>query len=319
MKTLNLRTAPVLMAVLALALTACTSTPAPVSAPAPKPAVVAPDVISLPNGFQPEGIAGTGNTIYVGSIPTGAVYRADVTTGKGDVLVPGQSGRAAIGLKVDGNNRLIVCGGSTGKVFVYDATTGGNLADYTLSETTQTFINDVAVTDDAAWFTDSQKSVIYRLALPADGSQSGPDAVTTLRLTGDFKLRSGAFNLNGIAWTGKRLIAVQSGAGLLFSIDPATGKTRRIDIGAERVKNGDGLLLDGHTLFVVQNRDNTVAVIDLSADFTSGTVRTRLTNPDFAVPTTLAAIESNVYAVNARFGVNATPDTTYTVVRFDRP
>ncbi|HZN21437.1 MAG TPA: hypothetical protein VFB57_02625, partial [Gaiellaceae bacterium] len=35
-----------------------------------------PDVIPLPTGFQPEGIdiAG-GHTFYVGSIPTGAVYR----------------------------------------------------------------------------------------------------------------------------------------------------------------------------------------------------------------------------------------------------
>ena len=37
-----------------------------------------PQVISLPNGFQPEGIAtGNGTTFYVGSIPTGAVYRGD--------------------------------------------------------------------------------------------------------------------------------------------------------------------------------------------------------------------------------------------------
>jgi hypothetical protein len=36
-----------------------------------------PERIALPNGFQPEGIAiGRGTTFYVGSIPTGAVYRA---------------------------------------------------------------------------------------------------------------------------------------------------------------------------------------------------------------------------------------------------
>ena len=42
-----------------------------------------PEVIPLPNGWQPEGIAvGNGTTFYVGSIPTGAVYRGDLRTGK---------------------------------------------------------------------------------------------------------------------------------------------------------------------------------------------------------------------------------------------
>ena len=52
------------------------------------------EVIALPNGFQPEGIAaGTGTTFYVGSIPTGAIYRGDVLTGTGEILVPAQEGR----------------------------------------------------------------------------------------------------------------------------------------------------------------------------------------------------------------------------------
>ena len=43
-----------------------------------------PATIALPNGWQPEGIAvGDGSTFYVGSIPTGAVYRGDLRTGKG--------------------------------------------------------------------------------------------------------------------------------------------------------------------------------------------------------------------------------------------
>src|SRR6266540_2740618 len=62
----------------------------------------APAVISLPNGFQPEGIAaGQRTTFYVGSFPTGAIYRGDLQTGKGDVLVQAQKGRQAIGLKYD--------------------------------------------------------------------------------------------------------------------------------------------------------------------------------------------------------------------------
>jgi len=282
-----------------------------------------PEQISLPNAFRPEGIAASGDFIYVGSIPTGAVYRADITTGAGSVLVPAQEGRAAIGLKVDGHGRLFVAGGGTGMAFVYDAATGANLAAYTLTaantDAIPTFINDVILTADAAWFTDSRKPVLYRLPLPADGSLAAQETVTTLPLSGDFLLAAGVNNLNGIASTGQLLIVVQSNTGFLFTVDPATGVSKKIDLGTETVVNGDGILLEGQRLFVVQNRRNEVAVIDLSADFTSGTVRTRLTHPAFDVPTTLTAARTGLYAVNARFGVTVTPETTYTVIRFSRP
>lgn len=282
-----------------------------------------PDQISLPNAFQPEGIAARGDFIYVGSIPTGAVYRADITTGTGSVLVPSQTGRAAIGLKVDGRSRIFVAGGGTGKGFVYDAATGADLASYTLTPANTvevpTFVNDVVLTADAAWFTDSRKPVLYRVPLPADGSIAGQETVTTLPLSGDFQFVAGVNNLNGIASTGQFLISVQSSTGFLFSVDPATGVTRKIDLGAETVVNGDGLLLEGQTLFVVQNRLNQVAVIDLSPDFAAGTVRTRITNPSFDVPTTLTAAGTGLYAVNARFGIQVAPDTPYAVIRFSRP
>ncbi|MBI2354508.1 MAG: superoxide dismutase [Deltaproteobacteria bacterium] len=280
---------------------------------------IPPDLIPLPNAFQPEGIAARGNSIYVGSIPSGAVYRADITTGEGSVLVPSQAGRAAIGLKVDGRGRIFVAGGGTGKAFVYDAATGQDLASHTLTQATPTFVNDVVLTADAAWFTDSRNPALYRVPLPADGTLAGQDAVSTLALSGDFQFVAGVNNLNGIASTGQLLIAVQSNTGLLFTVDPATGVTKRIDLGSETVVNGDGILLEGQTLFVLQNRLNQVAVIDLSADLATGTVRTRITNPSFDVPTTLTAAGTSLYAVNARFGVQVTPDTTYTVVRFNRP
>ena len=57
-----------------------------------------PETIRLPNGFQPEGIATSGETFYVGSIVTGAVYSGDVRTGQGSILVQpvAGAGRAAI-------------------------------------------------------------------------------------------------------------------------------------------------------------------------------------------------------------------------------
>src|SRR5215207_9800317 len=159
--------------------------------PATAGATTFPDLIRLPDGWQPEGIAaGRGTSLYVGSIPTGAVWKADARTGKGDVLVPGQPGvRSAIGIKVDKRNRLFVAGGATGKAFVYDAATGADLASYQLaSPGAATFVNDVAVTRKAAWFTDSSAAQLYALPLGRHGRLPSQGQVRTLPLTGDFEL-----------------------------------------------------------------------------------------------------------------------------------
>jgi sugar lactone lactonase YvrE len=274
---------------------------------------VFPQVIGLPNGFQPEGIAvGNGTTFYVGSIPTGAIYRGDLRTGKGDVFVQGAAGRAATGLKAV-QGRLYVSGAATGKGFVYDARTGALLKEYDfVADANPTFVNDVTVTNDAAYFTDSNRAVLYKVPRSLGPAQ-------TINLTGDFQLASG-FNLNGIAATanGKLLIAVQSATGKLFTISPTTGVTHAIDLHGAALTNGDGILLAGKTLYVVRNQNNLIAVVRLAPDLRSGTVTRTITSPSFDVPTTLARQGSRLYAVNARFSTPPTPATTYTVVQVRR-
>jgi sugar lactone lactonase YvrE len=272
-----------------------------------------PEVIPLPNGWQPEGIAaGKGTTFYVGSIPTGAIYRGDLRTGAGAVFIEGASGRAATGLKFAGG-RLYVSGAGTGKAFVYDATTGALLKEYQLATGAgPTFVNDVVVTKSGAYFTDSQRAVIYRVPKDLGAAQ-------TIPLTGDFQLVAG-FNLNGIDATrnGKTLVTVQTNTGKLFTIDPATGATKLIDLGGATLVNGDGILLHGKTLYVVQNRDNKVAVVKLASSLASGTVARTITDSDLDVPTTLARHGKRLYAVNARFTTPPTPTTTYSVVKLRR-
>ena len=280
----------------------------------PKPAF--PATIQLPNGFQPEGIDIEGNRFYVGSIPTGAVYKGSLVTGKGDVLVPAKAGRAAIGVDVD-RGRIFVAGGPTGRAFVYDARTGADLAEYVLTTAADKFINDVVVTHRAAWFTDSFNQVLYRLPLDPRGRLPAPTAVQTVPLTGDITFVAG-FNVNGIDATpsGKTLVIVQSNTGLLFTVNAATGVARRIDLGGTLLRNGDGILLHGKRLYVVQNFDNQIAVVRLAANRRSGVVVRRITDPRFHVPTTIDRFGPFLYAVNARFPPPPqTPDTTYTVVR----
>jgi sugar lactone lactonase YvrE len=270
-----------------------------------------PAVIALPNGFQPEGIAtGDGHTFYAGSIPTGAIFRGDLRTGQGGVFIQGAAGRAATGLEVD-HGRIYVSGAATGKAFVYDAQSGALLKEYQLATGGgATFINDVVVTNAGAFFTDSNRAAIYRVPKDLGAAQ-------TIPLTGDFQLVTG-FNLNGIDATpnGTMLVAVQTNTGKLFTISPTTGATRAIQ--GVSVANGDGILLHGRTLYVVQNFDNKIAVVRLSTDLASGAVTRTITNPSFDIPTTIARHGVRLYAVNARFTTPPTPSTTYSVVQVRR-
>jgi sugar lactone lactonase YvrE len=289
---------------------------AALAAPAALASTTFPKTVPLPNGWQPEGIAiGNGHTFYVGSIPTGAIFRGDLRTGQGAVLVPGSAGRAAIGVEYD-RGRLFVAGGPTGKVYVYSARTGALIREVQLATGSDaTFINDVVVTRKAAYFTDSFRAVIYRLPLGRDGSPAA--TAQEVPLSGDFQLVPG-FNLNGIEAAHGTLISVQSVTGKLFRIDRQTGVTTELDLGDLALTNGDGLLLKGRTLYVVQNQNNQIAVLRVSAHLDSGRLIRTITDPAFDVPTTLDDFGRYLYVVNSRFGTTPTPDTEYNVTRVDR-
>ena len=250
----------------------------------------------------------------MGSVANGAIFRGDLRTGSGAVFIPGAPGRAATGIELDRHKRLFVAGAGTGNAYVFDARTGGLIRTYNLA-TPPTFINDVVVTHNAAYFTDSQKAVLYRVPIGPGGVLGDAQ---TIGLGGDYVHVPGAFNLNGIDATpsGRTLVAVQTVNGRLYRIGPRTGVATLISLGGESVPNGDGILLTGRTLYVVQNQLNLVAVIKLRAGLASGRVITRLSDPDFSVPTTIDEFGKRLYAVNARFGAVPNPDTApYQVVR----
>lgn len=304
------------MICLNLLLTACgnaaaTETPPPIGNDAPT-------MISLPNGFQPEGIAvGHGTTFYVGSFATGAIYRGDLLTGEGDVLVQSQEGRQAVGLKYDNRTGLLfVAGGGTGYAYVYNGETGENVAEIQLSVSIR-FINDVSITKDAAYFTNSSRPTLYRVPLAKNGELLDAPTVEQISLGGDYQFTAGQLNANGIAAApnGKTLIIVNSVDGMLYNVNPATGMSTTIDLGAGTVPNGDGILLVGNTLYVVQNSLNQIAVIELNPDLVSGTIRDTITSPLFRMPTTIANVSDALYVVNSRFEITPAPDTAYEVVR----
>ena len=279
---------------------------------------VFPPVIPLPDGYQPEGITvGRGPTFFVGSIPTGSIYRGSLRTGQGEILVPPQESRAAIGLDFDQRSGyLFVAGGATGQAYVYDSDTGASLAVYTFTAPENTFINVVIGTREAGYFTNSFQPYLYRVPLGPAGSLLEGAVTQAIELGGDFTQVAG-FNANGITATpnGKWLIIVNSSLGTLYRVDPNSGVATLIDLSGASVPFGDGLLLEGRTLYVVQNQLNQIAVVQLSPNFTSGEVVATITDQDFRVPTTVASFGRYLYAVNARFGTAPTPETEYEVVQ----
>ncbi len=296
----------------AMLLTGCAAP----SGPPAQDAAERPTRIALPAGWQPEGIAVDGDTAFLGSRADGAIYRADLATGEGAVLAAGP-GTPSLGLEVLPGGRLLVAGGTGGDARLLDTATGETLASYPLA-TGESFVNDVVVAGGAAWFTDSTNPVLYRV--PVGDVPAPPGEVTRVPLTGALVYGEG-INANGIEATpdGSGLVVVQSGTGLLFHVDPATGVTAPVDLGGELLTGGDGLTLDGSTLYAVQNRDNTVAVVDLAADGRSGRVTQRISDPAFDVPTTVARAGDRLYLPNARFSTESTPETSYDVVSVPVP
>jgi outer membrane protein assembly factor BamB len=286
------------------------------TAPAALAESALPDKIALPNGFAPEGIeiAG-GKTFYVGSTQTGAIYSGSLRTGVGRILIPGAAAgaRSATGIEYE-HGKLWVAGAAGGTARVYDVKTHALVREYHLAPTSSTFINDVVVTKDAAFFTDSQRPVISRIAIGHDGA---PGTLTHIALSGDYHHLAGQFNLNGIVATadGKHLIAVSTAGRKLYLINPATGSAKTIATGSYTVVNGDGLMLDGKLLYVVQNQSNLIAIFHLSDDLHKAAYITAINDPDLDVPTTIDRVGNRVYAVNARFGTATPSDQHYDIVK----
>ncbi|OLF18750.1 SMP-30/gluconolactonase/LRE family protein [Actinophytocola xanthii] len=276
-------------------------------APAASAGSLFPATIPLPNGFQPEGIAiGPGPVAYLGSLADGSIYKVDLVTGRGRIVSTGP-GTPSVGMKTDARGRLFVAGGAAGNARVVDTRSGRVLASYQLASGTA-FVNDVVLTPTAAWFTDSLNPVLYRL--PLSGGRL-PARAEVVPLTGDLVYQQG-FNANGIARTpdGRDLLVVQSNTGSLFRVE-RNGVTHRVAVPIT-LTNGDGLLLRGRTLYVVQNRLNTVTALRVRGDST--TVVDQITDPRFDVPTTVGYFAGRLYLPNARFGTPPGPTTEYQVV-----
>jgi sugar lactone lactonase YvrE len=273
-----------------------------------------PTRIDLPDGFQPEGIESSGPQLFAGSLADGAIWTADARTGEGHILVPGVAGNVSVGLHVDRWDRLWVAGGPTGTIRVYSISSGELLQTYTFTGTG--FLNDLDISRNAAYATDSNNRQLAVVPLGEDGALPDPSAAYLMPLSGDFQLQPG-FNANGIAARGGWLIMVQSNTGLLFRVNPRTGVTQQVDTGGYLVTNGDGLEIRGRTLYVVRNFSNLVAVLRLSRALRHADLVGEITAAPGVlwVPTTATTTLGALWVVNARFDVAPSPTTEYWITR----
>ena len=275
-----------------------------------------PDEIELPDGFFPEGIAvGKGSTFYVGSLADGSVYKGDLRTGEGDVVVDPVGAFSTVGIEVDNRERIWVAGGPSGTGRVYDGNTGALLAAYNFTAPFGSFINDVVVTKDAAYFTDSGTA---NSPDPAEGVFAGeprlfvvplspggglPDASEVWTLPVDVPDITFP-NLNGIETTpgGNGLIVAHTSDAKLYAVDPATGDAEATEVGGVLFVGADGLIRRGTTVYVVENGANQVSAVKISPDGSSGVISAVYPVVGSETPTTAGLFGNALYVVDARFG-----------------
>ncbi|MFC7549233.1 SMP-30/gluconolactonase/LRE family protein [Plantactinospora sp. GCM10030261] len=274
-----------------------------------------PARIALPDGFVPEGLTiGRGTTVYISSIMDGAVWRGDLRTGRGSVLIPGASGTDKAGIKVDAHNRLWTANFSGGGASVYDARSGARLAHYQFTDDPGSLVNDLVLTRDAVYFTDSTRPVLYVVPLGPGGRLPAATGFRVLPLSGPGTAPD-AFHNGIVELPDGDLLVAQMLTGRLIRVDPHTGSSTVFDLGGYSVARADGLVLRDRTLYVIRNLTNVVAVFQLNSAYTAGALRREITDPKLRVPATGDLFGPWLYVVNGRFDVEPTPETDYDIVR----
>ncbi len=287
----------------------------PTALPAGAATLSADDVIVLRGATSAEGIAaGEGTTFYAGELLTGDIFRGDIHDGKAKRFIDAPEGRMAVGMKADTRNDLLfVAGGTTGKAFVYDTDSRKPVKEYDLAPG---FINDVTLTRDGAWFTNSATPELYFVPVGRHGELGRAADVKTVKVRGEAgkPLQPGQFGFNGIAAADDDddvLIVAHTQDQALYAVDPGTGKSNRIK--GSNLAFIDGILVKDHTVWAVQNRANQVSRLKLSDDLSSFRVKDVITSKQFDIPTTVARFGDTLATVNAKFGQQP-PPTQYEVV-----
>ncbi|HEV8556369.1 MAG TPA: hypothetical protein VGR06_08245 [Actinophytocola sp.] len=281
------------------------------------PAAAAPTrVIVLPGATSAEAItAAGGGTFYAADVLGGDIYRGDVRRGTAELFIDVPAGFQTVGMDLDARHGLLfvaggpVFAGGQGKAYVYSTRTRALVASYDLGNPRTSLINDVTLTPDGAWFTDSLQPRLY--FVPVIHGVPGP--VRTLELSGPAAGPLGDFFINDITSTPSgRTLLVAPVTGQLCTINPVTGESAVVD--KVDVAGADGLVLEGRRLWAV-HFNNRITRWRLSDDLSRGWPDGEITDPNFAAPLAAAKFGNRLAVVNSHLDTGTSP--TYEVVVVD--
>lgn len=264
----------------------------------------------------PEGVAydTRKGVIYTGSATNGDVYAVDAATGTVSKFSEGGAlgRRVALGLKVDAQGRLWIAGGAQGTVSILTPD-GVTLKVLETPPSPVPYINDLTPAPDGnVYVTDSTRPVIFRVDRDLN--------LTAWLDLGNTPLKYGpGINLNGITATpdGRYLLAMQLNTGELWRIDLRTKAVKKV---MGNLINGDGILLDGRTLYVARNANQVVSKVTLSADYGTGTLVAEEPLRGLRFPTTLAAVGGDLIVTQGQLDKlqGGTPETPFKLTRFQK-
>lgn len=277
------------------------------------PASAATKVIVLPGAKSAEGItAAGGGSYYTGDLVAGTIFREDLRRGTAERFIEAPPGGKAAGVDFDRRHDLLfVAGADGGKAYVYDVRTKAKVADYTFGDPQTSYVNDVVVTPQGAWFTDSYHPQLFfvpvvagRLGTPRTLPLSGPGAGGS----------PGDFFMNDIIATpsGDTLLVAATTPGKVYKIDPRTGISSELaGVNAPSVVS---LVLEGDRLWAVQ-LDDRITRWCLGDGLSHGTAAGTITDPLFDQPVSAIKVGNQLAVVNSHIFSGLPPTSpTYEVL-----
>ena len=286
-----------------------------------------PKLVPTLDGALNEGFAiGKGHTAYNGSID-GSIYKVNLRSGEGEILVERQgdfnleTDCFKLGMRVDPrSNYLFVAGCQVGNVYVFDADSGDLIMDYQMPlpagfEGGFQIVNDLTITKNAVYLTDSHQPLLYKIPLSKNGGLPDADAITAIELIGDFvniPPEHGCCGANGIVSSpnGKTLIVGHSNFAQLFNVDPDTGYATEIQLDQSFIPFAflDGMALGDGILYVLSPYPEGVHVIGLDDDMLNGVLLDFITDPDLDGVASGAIFGGSLYVNNAQYETFPGPD-----------
>ncbi|MDV3220383.1 hypothetical protein [Intrasporangium sp.] len=265
-------------------------------------------VVSEAPGVLPEGIEVTpSGRIYVSSSGTGDIHVGSLGSPTMRTFARGSdAGRAsALGIHADPRGRVFVA--SPSAVDVYSPE-GELLARRSVpSDAGQTYLNDLAITHDAVYVTDSANALVWRMDL--EGNEIGDLEPWFRARTLMPPFEPGWFYLNGIVASkdGSRLLVSAQGLGALIRLETESAAGAFVETDGSAFGNfgPDGMVLEGDVVRGVLNygapdTGQGLYVALLDPEWRTASVVASTTDADFSTPTTVAAAAGRYLVVNSQ-------------------